>query len=462
MSDQQQYREIVITVSDVEITLKTISEVPIEYNKDKTKLQSSVARALQRVLRSYKFGNSKDKIFDHEDYILFGKLLCEILIGKTVRGFIKMALMDAVDSESKSLKQRCRIYLQFTPQIDEELALLPWEYIFTEFELEGIEPMFLAADLQGQFDLIRRTKDKALEFKPLEMDLTGDEPVLFTPGSAKKILIIFVVVQLEKIPTDQIKDLKTDFQNKNFIVREINNPTYSEFADELDKILKAEKDNISSFIIHYYGHAKVEDNCGQISLMNSDRTDHDWILDTQFADLFQAPARRPQIFVLQACSSGQIVRYTPNEKHGIALLLSLKEIPAVVAMQNDVNVLDSFAFIENFYDDLFKGNDVAQAVTRGRQYLGSKYLEASSQTKYSTNAFGAPILFIATKTPIRLIKKIEMADMLTGDEGIKNMFIEHNTGKAQSEVRKPSENISQEKAERPNTDNDMTKAESAK
>ena len=135
MTDPGQYNEIIITVSDVEIKVKSIIEVSIDYYKDKTKLQSSVARALQRVLRSYKFGNSTDKIFDNEDYLLLGRLLFEILIGKTVRDVIKMLLLDAIDNEKKTLKQRCRIYLQFAPQVDEELALLPWEYLFAEFEL---------------------------------------------------------------------------------------------------------------------------------------------------------------------------------------------------------------------------------------------------------------------------------------------------------------------------------------
>src|SRR3954451_19330578 len=114
-----EYKEIVITVSDDEIRVNPAVEVPIRLIRNEIKLQSSVARALQRVLRTYKFGNSNDKIFDNEDYQLLGQLLCQIIIGKSVQAIIRMALVDIIDTENKTLKKRCRIYLEFDPKIDE-------------------------------------------------------------------------------------------------------------------------------------------------------------------------------------------------------------------------------------------------------------------------------------------------------------------------------------------------------
>lgn len=413
--ESKQIKEITIRVSDEEIQVYTVS---LDYNREKTKLQSSIARILQRVLRTYKFSDSKDTIFDNEDYILLGKFLCQILLSKSVQGIMKLALNDIIDVEKKTLKQRCRIYLEFEPDTHEELALLPWEYTWTDFEdLKEIEPSFLAADLQGQFDLIRRIKESDLLFKPLTVDSQcvysrGEDGVIrFEEFSKKKILIIFVVTKLQKLDTAPLDKVENYFKNKNFIVEEMVNPTYGSFGVDLDKILDAHKADTCGFIIHYYGHAKVEGEEGTISLMNQDSDDHDWITDLQFADFFQFPNRRPLIMVLQACSSGQINKYLKNEKRGIALNLALKDIPAVVAMQNDVNIKDSFAFINIFYQALLQGDDVAEAVTKGRQYLGSKYLEQNKKTKYSTNAFGAPILFISTKTPIRLFAEPDLVEV---------------------------------------------------
>ena len=404
--ESKQTKEITIRVSDEEIQVYTVS---LDYNREKTKLQSSIARILQRVLRTYKFSDSKDAIFDNEDYILLGKFLCQILLSKSVQGIMKLALNDILDVEKKILKQRCRIYLEFEPDTNEELALLPWEYTWTDFEeMKEIEPSFLAADLQGQFDLIRRIKESELLFKPLTVDSecdysrAEDGVIRFAESSIKKILIIFVVTKLQKLDTDPLVKVENYFKSRNFIVAEMVNPTYASFGEDLDKILETHKADTCGFIIHYYGHAKVEGEDGMISLMNQDSDDHDWITDLQFADFFQFPHRRPLIMVLQACSTGQIIKYLKNEKRGIALTLALKDIPAVVAMQNDVNIKDSFAFINIFYQALLQGDDVAEAVTKGRQYLGSKYLEQNKKTKYSTNAFGAPILFISTKTPIQL------------------------------------------------------------
>ncbi|MEO6453432.1 MAG: CHAT domain-containing protein [Ginsengibacter sp.] len=434
MSDVQLYKEIVILVSEKKITLN--GQMPLPYNKDEIKLQSSVARTLQRVLRSYKFGSLKEKIFDNEDYLLLGQLLCQILIGESVQGFIQYVLQEDIDSKNKKLKKRCRIYLQFEQGIDEELALLPWEYTWAQ--LKDMNPLFLAADLAGQFDFIRKTDNNDIQF---------------TPEPNKKILIILVYTEAEKIDTRPLKKMKSDLEtNKEFkdliIIREIIDPTYAGFGKELDKILKQEKQNISGFIIHYYGHAKVEDEKGQISLMNEAGADLEYILDSEFADFFQDAGRRPEVIVLQACSSGQIVKYNNLEKRGVALLLSLKAIPAVVAMQNDVNVPDSFAFFEMFYTAILQGDDVAEGVTKGRQHLGSTYLEGSRKMKYSTNAFGAPILFISTKSPIQLFEKKTNVLLEVSDEKEEfSMAEKTETGKVQNEPRKASEDISEEKAE---------------
>jgi hypothetical protein len=77
-------------------------------------------------------------------------------------------------------------------------------------------------------------------------------------------------------------------------------------------------------------------------------------------------------------------------------------------MQNEVDEPTSSAFLDVFYQELLKGNDVAAAVTSGRDFLGKVYNVAGPEI-YKSNSFGSPVLFITTREPIQMLSnKLEV------------------------------------------------------
>jgi hypothetical protein len=70
-----------------------------------------------------------------------------------------------------------------------------------------------------------------------------------------------------------------------------------------------------------------------------------------------------------------------------------------LAMQNEVISNVAIAFMQQVYQALLKGTDLAEAVSKGRTYLGTKHDyggNAGDKGSYSNNAFGSPVLFCST------------------------------------------------------------------
>jgi len=185
-------------------------------------------------------------------------------------------------------------------------------------------------------------------------------------------------------------------------------PIENPYFRNLSQVLDEQVQNIPGpYVLHFFGHAKMEDDKAFIGFINDSNT-IDWIDSQRFAGIF-SPANRmnlsrnPALVVLQACESGQV----NEEGNGLAADLVRQGIPAVLAMQNEITETTSLSFISKFYEDLVNGFDVAQAVTRGRYFLGCEYNKREQDEYYNSNSFGTPVLFISTNFPIQLMPKQE-------------------------------------------------------
>jgi hypothetical protein len=164
------------------------------------------------------------------------------------------------------------------------------------------------------------------------------------------------------------------------------------------------------YIIHFYGHARPD--AVALQPLKDNATEPDWVGDRAFAELFDElyPQEKPVFFAFTACDSGKITHFAENG--GVALQLATQQkLLSVMAMQNEVLSSVALAFMEKLYQALLEGADVAEAVSKGRTYLGAKHpYEGRNAAKgaYSNNAFGSPVLFCTTEKDIRFTDAVSI------------------------------------------------------
>lgn len=398
---------IKVDKKQVSFSVGTVSKPAVPFAKDRLGLEFSIARIFHRVLNVYRLFN--EQIFEENDYKILGNSLSKILFENEMSEQNRKALeslMRSFRNTHLDPQARCRIYLEFQPDAG-SVAMLPWEYLRMKLDIQdkGEYFIYLAADEEAKFDLIRSF--------PVNENFKAPAPV-------KKIHVVLVTANNEG-PFNIDEDRRLDSwcselksSNPGAIeFHQFEQPTdaFDDAANEYQFVSRL-RQIIDSFdepyILHYFGHSKIEANCGMISFVG-DGEKAKWIDDRTFASFFESKnLRLPHVALLQACSSGQIASFAESgesekedEIRGVGVCLAMKGIPAVVAMQNDVTEEDSFAFIRKVYQSLIDGDDVAEAVTRGRTFLGCAYKSARKQ-HYSNNIFGTPVLFLSVSQPFSL------------------------------------------------------------
>jgi hypothetical protein len=156
----------------------------------------------------------------------------------------------------------------------------------------------------------------------------------------------------------------------------------------------------------------LQQQIGKLAIKKKPAEKISWVNDTTFASLFSSDSldvRQPSIVFFQACDSAKI-GVIENNLRGVGYEFTRVNIPAVVGMQNEINTIQSNAFYYKVYECLLAGNDVAEAVTIGRDHLGTDHKDYAGQEfqlvgePYKYNFFGSPVLFITTDEPVRLIR----------------------------------------------------------
>jgi len=363
---------------------------PGELKKDQMKLELSVTRIFHKVLNKGK--KELLEIFEKNDFEVLGGMLFKILWSEpSVRSFLygRLALI------TRDRQARCRILIEFDRNAY-DLAALPWEYLLIQPDFEkNISPFFWGADRSGQFDLIRyvATEYLAVEQPTIQPTQSLNVILVINNPSDRPVDKLKMITCLEKI-RDQSSSFNL-YSSANLV-----NPPFFQLKERLVEYLKHIE---GPYVLHVLGHAHMDKEQSGI-FFNSDKDTAEEVKSDDFADLFDRNIpgfRQPDLIVLQACESGQV-----GEKgNGIGFLLAKKGIPGVVAMQNEITEDASENFIREFYLSLLKGDDIARAVTKGRNYMATKYNKDDEKPDqhYSDNTFGAPIVFISSESPFYLV-----------------------------------------------------------
>ncbi len=418
---------IVVSEKMIFFRLGSFDKGGVPFYQENFQIEFSMARVFHRVLNAYlRFQESNYTIFEHNDYAALGDNLEKILFPNNPgerNDKMKMLKNRYRDIFIDKEEVRCRIYLEFTPDAG-ETAMLPWEYMRISLDVgDKPESIYPASHEKSRFDLIRSF--------PTNTDFKYPKPI-------KKINVILVtarcsgeqVIDMKNKLEDWCRKLKRDssiqfhmLEQPRYILNE--ESKQYEFTDRLKEIVASLE---GPYIVHYFGHAKTEQSQGYISFVG-DGNNADWIPDDKFADLFDAKDfPKPHMVVLQACSSGRITGINTDVKNinitfnGLAVTLVQNNIPAVVAMQNDVTEVESFAFLDVFYSSLAKGDDVAEAVTKGRTFLAYNYKPSSVQGKikdHSSSNFGTPVLFLSVLKPFAFTEKEKKPEINTSRQQYK-------------------------------------------
>jgi CHAT domain-containing protein len=163
----------------------------------------------------------------------------------------------------------------------------------------------------------------------------------------------------------EIEQIRQELDNKECVVSVVP----GESIDDLDQML-FENSNPSAYfdVFHFIGHGGFDKNKNEGFLLfrETDGAGGEPIYASDLRNLLGDPWA-PQLVVLNSCSGAQGIG--GDLFSSTAALLSLGDIPAVVAMQFPITDRGALAFSKQFYNYLGQGASVQEATRKSRQFL---------------------------------------------------------------------------------------------
>lgn len=369
------------------------------YDLNKLHMEIRVSRIFQKVMNIRStIVKSPIEIFDKDDFATLGDMLSKLLFEQEM---LRETFANTTKFVNDTMGIRCRIFLEFDKNV-REMAELPWEYI-------RFEKQYLAATARSGFDVIRKIY--------LSDELSSrDLPV------AGRLNVVLIIADPETpdraLPNTEKEYLRDMFSalKKNapdkFNYSIVTSPSRKNLVEKLREAIAKLSLNNEPYLIHFYGHARPDGVALSPGIDNAAQAD--WINDDYFAELFDEMGKNemPAGFIFTACDSGKITQFAENR--GVALhMLTHHQLHAVVAMQNEVISNVAIEFMRVVYQSLLDGAELAEAISKGRTYLGIKHdfgASTGDRGSYSNNAFGSPVVFSTSYKAIRFIMPSEQPE----------------------------------------------------
>jgi hypothetical protein len=400
------------------------------------RIELGIAKVFHKVLN---FIKTDPELFQRQDFELLGEMLAKIIFGKQgdMRG---VSMRETYQLLRAGVFKNCRLILSFDGKSG--MANLPWEYVLYKFRGSD-EPFYLSASVKSCFQVIRRFPTNVRPCIHPEQEKLHIIVLLNTEGNNDANPVIDSR-GTEKSRLRQLFDsLKQQYPDK-VEIKMVETPNMEDIKEEVENTVTAWRNGAKdepAWILHYIGHAMLQQQIGKLAIKPKPAEKINWVKDTTFASLFSSDSldvRQPSIVSFQACDSAKI-GVIDNNLRGVGYEFTKVNIPAVVGMQNEINAIQSCAFYYKVYECLLAGHDVAEAVTIGRDHLGTDHKDYAGQEfqlvgePYKYNFFGSPVLFITTDEPVRMIRTSTPSanDVKTdGNEMIGNTFVQGRTAKS--------------------------------
>jgi hypothetical protein len=156
-------------------------------------------------------------------------------------------------------------------------------------------------------------------------------------------------------------------------------------------------------ILHFIGHGELREQEGSFLALVDEQDEAVWLSARVLAEM--ANDFNPRLVVLEACQTAQkdVAWETHRGFLSMAEYLVRNWIPAVVAMQFEIQNQYASEFAIGFYEALARGLEVDAAVQEGRSSI------LDSMLQWNERHFGAPVLYMmySPLTPYVLVEDAE-------------------------------------------------------
>ncbi|HEX9941971.1 MAG TPA: CHAT domain-containing protein [Thermoanaerobaculia bacterium] len=370
----------------------------------------------KQLLRRFNYWVSKDKLDERDDLVLLGLYLYNLLPAKIRQEF--ESDYDFITGKEPS-GSRLRLTLIFHKEAG-ELANYPWEFLYMPprpktqdrskrdgFFLAGQKTELILTRFMP--DVEHRLGDQEKELRILVVFSHPDDPALADIDTDDTRQAITMIEALAKPPSVQVKTIE--------------NPTYEELKDAINKPAKPDEPAFRPHIIHFIGHGdKMQGLALKMTQTELDDRAADklpyketaWQNSQTICDLFSDDPP-PRLVFLHACEGAR--SDTLEGFSDLARELALAKIPAVVAMQYTIKTGDAATFAKVFYERLSNGSAVDEAVRAGREALGNPVY--GGKGSWSDRRFGTPVVYLQSEEAIiKMPASIEMPASFDPDKKV--------------------------------------------
>ena len=391
----KEYYTITLTILDGKVAARvkeiTTAKLPpyenLCLNEDKLDLQ--VLDLCRRLIEN-------DRIRSRADFMLIGQLLYKILFNDKVRETFDLG-RSVADPDSE---RRLRVELEFKGDDTLGLFKLPWEYLCYPEDQGDWKFVSTVAELVLTRYLQPRHKPQSI------VDL--DE---------KKINILLVVLNPQadglgdlaavgEEVNSQLDTLKQTLWQRHKIKVTVDRYTGDKAKGEKAVTWEIFKEIIGKpdcrpHILHLIAHGRFSedkrDRSGDVAFPLYDGDDIevgilggniDWVADRDFVNAFVTANKLPRFTFLHMCEGGVINKH--DSLAGVALLLALEGVPAVLAMQHPIEIETSTIFSGAFYKSLEQGWTIDEAVQLSRAEIAEQNAD--------NRAFGTPVLYLSRES----------------------------------------------------------------
>lgn len=341
---------------------------------------------------------------DLEGQIKLGEVLAEMLLPEYARKLYSASLARLRDGQGLRLRLR----------LADELANIPWEFAYIQ-DARGEKDSsgFLALD--ARLSIARHEA----------VAVPGD---WFETPSQRRVVVAMASPEghpkLKSLPEEQNKIRQALGEVEGikavFVPESLTTPGGVEQGATLEDLHLALMDRTDVF--HFSGHGvfferpgkALDSVVGQGSLLLASENNQPFAASAEkLAETLRSKGVR--LVVLGACETGR--RDGVNVWSGVAAALLRAGIPAVVAMQYEVNDFLAAAFDGAFYRALVAGLTVDEAVALGRAAMR---VEAEKQEMVNIPDWGVPVLYLrspggAVFKPVKDEAAVDAAKEALGD-----------------------------------------------
>lgn len=274
----------------------------------------------------------------------------------------------------------------------EKLARLPWEFLYFA------KPDGKGTFLSGENHVLLLTR-----VVPEQSKVTDD-----TRGRALRILLAVCTPRGRNSGTTE--ELQTLLQRMSdshqVVLRSLDNPTYSQLEAELKQ---TDADNRPD-VVHFIGHGEPgalvmrrEDERIAAARAQADLAaskgaavpviaEHETVETSKIEGLFTD--YKPSLVFVQACYGAAVL--SDDVLYSTALEIVKQGVPAVIAMQYEIEAEEADGFAAEFYTHLIDGHEtIGEAVLAGRRKLAKR-----ERTMWSHRDFGTPVVYLDRDTEV--------------------------------------------------------------